>query len=114
MGTSTESMLPAEFADLEPFAETWCLPTEPQRLAARMSSSMPEIRAFYDAITPRAEEAMAYLDRFPLHELSVEQTNLLHLIYSMIQASFPVECWGQQNVPDTGSATFDCIVEPVP
>jgi hypothetical protein len=32
----------------------------------------------------------------------------------MIQASFPIECWGQQNVPDTGSATFDCIVEPAP
>jgi len=22
--------------------------------------------------------------------------------------------WRQPNVPDTGSATFDCIVEPVP
>ncbi len=107
-------MLPTEFADLEPFAEKWSLPTEPQRLAERMSSAMPDIRAFYDAVTPRAEDAMAYLEQFPLDGLDEEQTNLLHLLYSMIQASFPIECWGQQNVPDTGSATFDCIVEPAP
>jgi hypothetical protein len=107
-------MLPTEFADLEPFAEKWALPTEPQRLAERMTSSMPDIRAFYDTVTPRAEAAMAYLEQFPLDDLDDQQTNLLHLLYSMIQASFPIECWGQQNVPDTGSATFDCIVEPAP
>jgi hypothetical protein len=108
------AMLPPEFANLEPFAERWSLPSEPERLAARLSSSMEDMHAFYDAVTPRAEEAMAYLEQFPLHDLSEEATNLLHLLYSMIQVSFPVECWGQPNVPDTGSATFDCLVEPVP
>jgi hypothetical protein len=108
------AMLPTEFADLEPFAATWCVASEPDRLARRMSSSMEEMHAFYDAVTPRAEQAMAYLEQFPLHDLSEQATNLLHLLYSMIQASFPVECWGQPNVPDSGSATFDCVVEPVP
>jgi len=107
-------MLPAEFADLEPFAEAWCLPSEPERQAKRYSSSMPEMREFYDAITPRAEDAIAYLDTFSLDALPEPETNLLHLVYSMIQVSFPVECWSQPNVPDTGSATFDCILEPVP
>jgi hypothetical protein len=108
------TMLPEQFAALEPFAHKWCLATEPERLAARMSSSMDEMHAFYDAIRPRAEEAMVYLEQFPLHDLAEDATNLLHLLYSMIQVSFPVECWGQPNVPDTGSATFDCILEPVP
>jgi len=106
--------LPGEFADLEPFAERWCLGTEPERLAARMSSSMEDLHGFYDAVTPRAEAAMAYLEQFPLHDLSEEASNLLHLLYSMIQVSFPVESWNQPSVPDTGSATFDCILEPVP
>lgn len=57
-------MLPTEFADLEPFAQ-WCLPTEPERYAKRLSSSMTEMKAFYDAITPRAEEALTYCDKFP-------------------------------------------------
>ena len=41
--------LPAEFADLEPFSE-WCLPTEAQRYAKRLDSSMAQMQAFYDAV----------------------------------------------------------------
>jgi hypothetical protein len=51
-------LLPTEFADLEPFNE-WCLPTEPERYAKRLASSMVQMKAFYDAITPRAEEALS-------------------------------------------------------
>jgi len=108
------SHLPSEFADLEPFAETWCLATEPERYAMRLASSMPEMLAFYDAITPRAEAALAYLEPLPLDKLPAEAKSLLQLLYSMVMVSFPVEAWGQQKVPDTGSATFDCFVEPRP
>jgi hypothetical protein len=108
------ALLPAEFAELEPYAEAWCLPTEPERYARRLASRMPEMHAFYDAVTPRALAAMAYLNRFPLHDLPEDATNLLHLLYSMIMVSFPVEAWSQARVPDTGSASFDCHTEPVP
>ncbi len=108
------SMLPAEFADLEPFAATWCLATERERYAQRMASTVDEMQAFYDAIVPRAEAAMAQLEQFPLDSLPEDGTNLLHLLYSMVQVSFPVEVWRQPRVPDTGAATFDCIAEPVP
>src|SRR3954454_18783985 len=106
-------MLPAEFADLEPFAEAWCLPTEPERQAQRFSSTMADMREFYDAIAPRAEVVISHLDTFALDAMPEEETNLLHLVYSMIQVSFPVECWFQPRVPDTGSATFDCVGDPV-
>ena len=46
-----ETLLPAEFADLEPFAATWCLATEPERFARRLATPMDEIQAFYDAVT---------------------------------------------------------------
>ena len=107
-------VLPDEFADLEPFAEKWCLGSEPERYAMRMSTPMGELMAFYKAITPRAEAAIAYCDRFPLADLSEEARNLLHLLYSMVMVSFPVEVWGQQRVPDTGATTFPCTLEPVP
>ena len=54
-----------EFADLEPFAATWCLATEPERFAQRLASTMDEMQAFYDAVTPRAEDAMTYLRPSP-------------------------------------------------
>ncbi len=46
---TVSALLPTEFADLEQFAE-WCLPSEPQRYAKRLASSMTEMKAFYDAI----------------------------------------------------------------
>ena len=62
------------------------------------------MQAFYDAITPRAEEAIAYCDKFPLDDMPEDVLNLLHLLYSLIMVSFPVECWRQPRVPDSGAA----------
>jgi hypothetical protein len=108
------TMLPSEFSDLEPFAAKWCLPTERERFAARLASSMDEMQALYDAAMPRADAAMTYLDQNPLDEMSQDGVNLLHLLYSMVMVSFPVECWGQPRVPDSGAAYLDLMVEPGP
>jgi hypothetical protein len=108
------TLLPSEFSDLEPFAAKWCLPTEHERYAARLASSMDEMQALYDATMPRADAAMDYLDQTPLDELPAEGINLLYLLYSMVMVSFPVECWGQPRVPDSGAAYLDLLVEPGP
>ena len=111
--TSTTNKLRPEFSDLERFSD-WCLPTEAERYGKRLASTMQEIQAFYDAITARAEEAIDYCDKFSLDEMPEDVLNLMHLLYSMIQASFPVECWKQPKVPDSGATTLDCASEPVP
>jgi hypothetical protein len=108
------AMLPAEFSDLEPFAATWCVPTERERFAHRLASTMHDMQAFYDATFPRAEAAKQYLDAFALDALPDEATNLLHLLYSLIMVSFPVECWKQPHVPDSGAAYLDLVGEPTP
>jgi hypothetical protein len=108
------TVLPSEFSDLEPFAAKWCLPTEQERYAERLASSMDEMQALYDAAMPRADAAMTYLDQYPLDDLPENGVNLLHLLYSMIMVSFPVECWGQPRVPDSGAAYLDLLVEPGP
>jgi hypothetical protein len=108
------TMLPKEFADLEPFAADWCLGTERERFEKRLATPMDQIQAFYDAITPRAEAAIAHCDGFPLDAMPDEVLNLMHLLYSMITVSFAVECWGQTRVPDTGAAYLDLVVEPTP
>ena len=105
------SQLPPEFADLEPFAH-WALPTEAERYALRLSSTMEELHAFYDAAFPRLEDAAAYLDQLPLDDLPDDATRLLQLCYSLINVSFPVEAWRQPSVPDSGAATLDVVVEP--
>ena len=107
-------MLPDEFADLEQFAPKWCLPTERERDSTRLASSLAEMQAFYDAATARAEEAMSYIERLPFDQLSEEARNLLHLLYSMVQVSYPVEVWRQPRVPESGPTSFDSFTEPVP
>jgi hypothetical protein len=105
------TVLPEQFADLEPFAD-WCLATEHERFAKRLASSMDELQAFYDAAFPRLDEAVAYLDGLPIDSLPDDATHLLWLCYSLVNASFPVEVWRQARVPDSGAARFDAIVEP--
>ncbi len=108
-----ERRLPGEFSDLERFAG-WCLATEAERYSKRLASSMDEMQALYDALAPRAEEAIAYCDKFPLDELPDDALNLMRLLYSLIMVSFPVECWGQPRVPDSGAAYLDLVAEPLP
>ena len=110
----TDALLPPEFSDVEPFAKEWCLASEPERYAKRLASTMDQRQAFYDALFPRAEEAIAYLEKFPLYELPDNARRLLQLLYSLIMVSFPVEIWRQPYVPDTGTASFELEDEPVP
>jgi len=108
----TVPTFPDAFEDLEPFAG-WALRTEGERYAKRLSSSMDELQAMYDAAFPRLQEMMDYLDGFDLRDLPSDATRLLWLCYSLVNASFPVEVWRQARVPDSGAASLDVVVEPV-
>ncbi|MEV5529948.1 MULTISPECIES: hypothetical protein [Streptomyces] len=104
-------MLPSEFAALEPFSE-WVLESERDRYSKRLASSMEEMQAFYDAAFPLLEQASDHLDKFPLSELPEQERNLLLLMFSLVNVSFPVEVWKQARVPDSGAAYMDLVVEP--
>jgi hypothetical protein len=110
----TDSMLPPDFAELEPFAPTWCLATEAERYAMRLASTMTDMQAFYDACFPRVRDAMSYLDKFALNDLPPQELNLIHLVYSLVMVSLPVEVWSQPRVIDAGTAYFDRCIEPAP
>lgn len=110
----TAPMLPDKFADLEPFAARWCIETEAARYTERLNSTMADMQALYDAAFPRVPDAMAYLDQFPLHDLPERELNLLHLVYSLIMVSLPVDVWHQPKVIDSGTAYFERHLEPSP
>lgn len=104
---------PPEFADLEPLAG-WALPTERERYAKRLASSMDELQAFYDAVFPRLDEGMDYLDRYPYDDMPEDARNLLWLLSALVTVSFPVEVWRQPRVPDAGASSLDSVYEPTP
>ena len=109
-----KTSLPSAFAELEPFAEKWCLATEAERWNMRMATSMLVMREFYETFSPRLDEAIDYCDKFPLDDVPDDALNLLHLIYSMIMVSMAIEVFGQQKPTDSADAVIDRIGEPVP
>ena len=107
-------VLPAGFSELQPFVADWALPTRAQRYEARLSNPYEELVAFYDAVAPRAEEAITYCEKFPLDDMPDDAQRLLQLLYSLVMVSFPVEVWRQPHVPDSGAAYLDLLIEPTP
>jgi hypothetical protein len=109
-----DAMLPSAFAELESYAQTWCLATETERWNARMASTMAEMREFYDAFFPRLEEAIEYCDKFALDSLPDDALNLLYLIYSLIMVAMAVEIMHQPVPVNAADAVMIRTVEPVP
>jgi hypothetical protein len=91
--------LPQEFSKLEYLVAEWAIEDGHERYVKRVNSSMDEIRAFYDAVFPYAEEAVAYIDKFDYSEpLPQDVANLRNLLYSLITVALAVELWNQPRV----------------
>jgi hypothetical protein len=108
------TLLPAEFADLEPYAATWCLATEAERWERRMSSTMPALVAFYDAALPRLGAALDHCDQFPLDDLPAEVEHLVQLVHSLVLVAMAVEIFGQPKTVDAADAVLHRVKEPRP
>ena len=89
------ALLPAEFADLEPFAAKWCLPNEPEPIRSSAGQHHGRDAGVLRRHFPRAEAVIDFLDEFPLDELPEDAGRLLQLMYSLIMVSFPVEIFRQ-------------------
>jgi hypothetical protein len=110
----SDALLPSAFAELEPFAPLWCLPTETERWDRRVTSTMAEMEQFYNAFFPRVEEAIEYCDKFSLDELPQDATNLLYLIYSLVMVAMAVEIMHQPRPVDACDAEMIRVREPRP
>jgi hypothetical protein len=107
-------LLPDGFAELEPYASTWCLATEAERWERRMGSTMPELLAFYNSAFPLLDAAMDHCDRYPLDALPGDAARLLQLIHSLVLVSMAVEIFGQVKTTDSADAVLHRVKEPLP
>jgi hypothetical protein len=108
------ALLPEGFAELEPYAPTWCLATEAERWDRRMASTMPELTAFYEAAFPRLEAAIERCDQHPLDDLPAEVERLLQLVHSVVMVAMAVEIFGQPKTVDAADAVLHRVKEPLP
>ena len=91
-----EPGLPDEFRDLEPWFD-WALEPERARTEKREVSSMVEIRAFYDAVLPRLEEMIRYLEDFRDDDMPSPRHRLYLISLSLVEVANLVELYKRRE-----------------
>jgi hypothetical protein len=92
--------LPEGFAELNRFIETWALATETGRNAQRHTVGMPAILEFKDAMLPRVDELVAWLNQYRLDSLPDDAKTAMYLLLSFAEVAPAVEFYQQPNVID--------------
>lgn len=96
--------LPAAFKELECLVEEWAIEDGHQRYVKRVNSTMEEMKGFYSAMFPRAQDAIDYIDQFEYQQaLPDDAANLRNLIYALITVSLAVELWRQPRVKNSAN-----------
>jgi hypothetical protein len=97
-------VLPAPFADLEPFVAAWGLPNEQARQHHRISSDLDTTRKFYDAMLPRMPSVYDYfvgIGHGDIEKLAPEDRRLFQLAAAFYEASHPIEMkWRRTDIDD--------------
>ncbi len=101
----SDKALPKPFTDLEPLVQAWSLKTERERNGKRLSSTMEQIRAFYDALVPRAQSVLEYLKDYPCSDtpggasaLPDTERRLVNLMLMLAEVAPAVETFGEPSV----------------
>ena len=92
-----DAALPEAFEDLVPWLD-WALDSERARTAKKMAASMEELRALYDAVMPRMEEIIAYLDSVPSDDRPAPAHRLYLITLSLVEVSNLVEIYKRRDV----------------
>lgn len=90
--------LPDKFSDLEPYAK-WASPTVEGRLALRLQNTYEDMEEFYNAMLPRIEDVLQYLNEFDMDKLPEKEETLFHLALSFTNAIQCVEYFKDTRVP---------------
>ena len=91
-----EPLLPDAFEELAPFAD-WALETERARTEKKVVASMDEIRAFYDAMIPRIENVLAFLEDHFGGDMPTEAHRLHLMSLSLIEIAIIVEFYKRRE-----------------
>lgn len=89
-----ERQLPEPFQELEPYLE-WSLATDRERIIKRKTSTIAEITAFYQAMLPRMDAILSYLEQYPLEQVPSDVQRLFWLTLSLAKIAPAVEMYGE-------------------
>ncbi len=98
--TSTVTLLPTEFADLERFASEWVHDTEHARNVFRVNQSIEDLDDYYQTVFPRMDALCEYIDQFSLDAMPAPAARLLRLGQMLMEVVPAVEVYRQPDVPN--------------
>ena len=101
MRAKETDLLPKPFAGLCNQLH-FALPTIKERLRKRTQSTMPELQAFYDAVSPQMDAIMVYLVDFPADERKLEPPvlRLVHLAKAFFEVAMSIELLHAPDEPN--------------
>jgi hypothetical protein len=91
--------LPAAFADLEPLAQRFALPTERARHTARLTADFADLQRFYDTVLPRMPDIHAHLSAQPWPDQPEPAQRLMNLALFLMEIALAIESHSQSTVP---------------
>jgi hypothetical protein len=107
--------LPQRFAALEPFVAEWAQRNEATRLQKLQRSSIPELKQFFDAVYPLAEDIKAYLWGKPLGNLSDEDRRLFFILMTFVETAHPIELnWATTDESGSSNTVEIAHISPIP
>ena len=82
-----------DFSGLESFIAAWGLEHWEDRAAKRAETPLGELRAFHQAMVPRLEEIIAFLNQWPLEDIPFEHRPLSWAALAVCEVDASVEIW---------------------
>jgi len=94
-----EDLLPEGFHELAGLVGDWVLDTREARRDKREASSIEDIKAYYQIVSPKFKGIAGHLDKFPLNTLPEPEERLFKLAMMFVEVAMAVEFHGQPSVP---------------
>lgn len=97
-------LLPEPFVDLQSFVSGWGLATEQERFRKLHTVKLDELRVFYDAMLPRMDQVLDYLDQYSISSMPENAKGLYLLAMTFAETAHPVDLrWKDVDFPDAYS-----------
>jgi hypothetical protein len=96
--------LPEKFADLSHWGPEWSKSWDRDRHVQRVGSDLETVRGFYEAVFPRMEAIIAYLNTKPNDPAKLDEPdrNLFYLALTCMEMSHPIDMkWKSTDIDDT-------------
>ncbi|MCY3750340.1 MAG: hypothetical protein F4147_10510 [Gammaproteobacteria bacterium] len=93
-----------DFSDLQEFMDEWGYADAHQRLNKRSNAELSSVKRFYDAVVPRLEEIIEFLNRFPVDEIPEEYQRLAYMALAACEVDDPVNVWNSSELTYNSNA----------